>query len=93
MPRTFLTERDIEDLARSGVKEIEVNDGVYITDVAREKMEHLGLKVKPGKPVAPGSGSTAAAQGLAPTGGLSEAEKQQVMDKVKSGVLARHRPQ
>ena len=32
MARTFYTERDIEDMAKRGVTEIELNDSVYITD-------------------------------------------------------------
>ncbi len=91
MPRIFYTVRDIEDLARRGAKEVEVNEHVYITDVAREKMEQLGLKAKTvSKPAA--ASSTPSASMPAPAGPLSEAEKQKVMEKVKSGVIARLGP-
>ncbi len=37
MGRTIYTERDIEDLAKRGVKEIPVDENVSLTDLAREK--------------------------------------------------------
>ena len=100
MSRTFYTERDIEDLARQGVKELEVNDSVYLTDLAREKMEQLGVKYKSAlsKPAAPAPAPSAppaappAAKPPAAIGPLSEAEKQQVIEKVKRGVIARLGP-
>ncbi len=102
MARIFYTERDIDDLARQGVREIEENDNVYLTDLARERMEALGIKARRGKPqAAPASPSPVAASASAPApapspsvapAGLSAAEKQQVMDKVKAGVIARLGP-
>ena len=95
MGRTFYTERDIEDLAKRGIKEIEVNESVYITDIAREKMETLGIKTKavPSKPVSASASTnqtSAPALALAESAGtLGEAERKQVIDKVKSGVIAR----
>ncbi len=94
MSRVFYTERDIEDLAKRGVKEVEVNDDVYVTDVAREKMEQLGIKAKSvsSKSSASIPSITPTVLPPAPSGSLSEAEKQQVMEKVKSGVIARLGP-
>lgn len=45
--KTFYTERDIEDLYATGVTEIEINDEVVLTDLAREKAMALGLQLKP----------------------------------------------
>lgn len=106
MARIFYTERDIEDMAKRGVTEIEIDDSVYITDLARETMDKLGVKRKvtgsqtayssvlaspdvaklhtqtaPAAPAAPASPMT-----------LSPAEKQEVADRVKSGVIARLGP-
>ncbi len=100
MSRTFYTERDIEDLAKRGVKEVEVNDSVYITDLGRERMEQLGIKAKAAlsKSAAPSPAPSAPpaapsqAKPPAAIGPLSEAEKQQVIEKVKSGVIARLGP-
>ena len=41
--RTFYTGSDIEDLAASGVKQLEVGPGVVLTDTAREQAEELGV--------------------------------------------------
>jgi hypothetical protein len=43
MPKVFYTERDIEDLAKQGVKSITVNDDVVVTDAAREKARRVGV--------------------------------------------------
>ncbi len=94
MPRIFYTERDIQDLAQRGVREIEVNDNVSITDVAREKMEALGIKAKTVSSASAAPAPTAAPSSLSGVSGgpLSEMEKQQVMEKVRSGVIARLGP-
>jgi hypothetical protein len=48
--RTFYTESDIEDLAASGVRQLEVGTNVSLTDAARERAEELGVAL-----VVPGS--------------------------------------
>lgn len=106
MARTFYTERDIEDMAKRGVTEIVVDDSVYITDVARDMMDKLGIKRKVTntnaassvlkspdvanlhKP-APASVPAPSIAKPAANGALSDSEKQEVIDKVKSGVIAR----
>ena len=109
MARIFYTERDIEDLAKRGVTEIEINDSVYITDLGRETMDKLGIKrkVSGGQAAsstvlaspdvanlhaqsAPAAAAPHSVPASSPT--LSPAEKQEVMDKVKSGVIARLGP-
>ena len=45
MPKTFYTERDIEDLFRQGVQSLEVNDDVVLTELAYEKAQRLGIKL------------------------------------------------
>jgi hypothetical protein len=44
--RTFITERDIVDVCASGVTELELDDDVVLTDVAREKATALGLRLR-----------------------------------------------
>jgi hypothetical protein len=46
MAKTIYTERDVEDLARRGVKEIAMTDDVYLTDLARERAEKLGVTLR-----------------------------------------------
>ena len=41
--RTFYTGTDIEDLAASGVKQLEIGSSVALTDMARERAEELGI--------------------------------------------------
>jgi hypothetical protein len=59
MPKEFYTEKDIEDLVNRGVRELEVNDDIYLTVLAYEKARELGLilhkqgNVDPGVPVRP----------------------------------------
>jgi hypothetical protein len=48
--RIFYTGIDIEDLAASGVRQLEVGPGVALTDAARERAEELGVVL-----VAPGN--------------------------------------
>jgi hypothetical protein len=55
--RTFYTGSDIEDLAASGVRQLEVGPGVALTDSARQLAEELGIAlVMPG--AAPASKAT-----------------------------------
>ena len=69
--RIFYTENDIEDLAASGARQLEVGPGVALTDAARERAEEIGIAL-----VIPGSASasratapaTAAPSGVAKAG-------------------------
>ena len=45
MPKTFYTERDIEDLARQGVAALEIDDDVVLTDLARDRAMRLGVEL------------------------------------------------
>jgi hypothetical protein len=45
MPKTFYTERDIEDLANRGVISLVVDDDIVLTDLARDKAMRLGIEL------------------------------------------------
>ena len=45
MPKTFYTERDIEDLAKRGVISLIEDDDVVLTDIARDKAMRLGIEL------------------------------------------------
>jgi len=45
MPKTFITERDIEDLAHHGKMELALSDDIVLTDLAYEKAGRLGVKL------------------------------------------------
>ena len=47
MAKTIYTDRDIDDLARQGIKELTITDDVYLTDLARERAEKLGFNLRP----------------------------------------------
>lgn len=45
MPKQFITERDIEDLARRGESSLTLDDSIVLTDLAYERAEKLGVKL------------------------------------------------
>ena len=45
MPKTFYTERDIEDLVKRGVISLVVDDDVVLTDLARDRAMKLGVEL------------------------------------------------
>jgi hypothetical protein len=83
MPKTIYTERDIEDLARRGVKEIAMTDQVYVTDIARERAEKLGIVLRAtAAPVAPPN----------PLPIVSHENAEQLVSQVKADVIAKLGP-
>ena len=83
--KTFFCERDVTDMHAAGVTEIEVDDDVVLTDLAREKAIALGLQLKPveGRAAAP---AAAPVSTITTPPGLSNAE---LIAKVKARVMAR----
>lgn len=59
MPKTFYTERDVDDLLRQGVSSLIVDDDVVLTDLAYERARKRGLELlraddqPPGAPIRP----------------------------------------
>ncbi len=45
MPKTFYTERDIEDMVRQGTSSLVVDDNVALTDLAYTRARQLGLEL------------------------------------------------
>jgi hypothetical protein len=64
--RTFYTESDIEDMAASGVRQLEVGPNVALTDSARERAEELGIVL-----LTPGMQASKAEVAAAPAKGES----------------------
>ena len=50
MPKTILTDRDIENLARRGQAELLLDGDTLLTDLAYEKASQLGIKLKSAPP-------------------------------------------
>ena len=74
MPKVFYTDIDIQDMVKSGVLSLEVNDNVVLTDLAYEQARRLGLKLvhrtpenPPAAPMRPYIAQKAA-QALSPSG-------------------------
>ncbi len=84
MAKTIYTERDIEDLARRGIKEIALTDEVYLTDSARERAEKLGVALR-----AASSAPAAVVDGMP---ALAPADAEQIVSQVKADVLAKLGP-
>ena len=84
MPKTIYTERDIEDLARQGGKELVVSDEIYLTDLARERAEKLGITLRAGKSA---SQTAPTAQPVVPPENV-----EQVINQVKVDVIAKLGP-
>lgn len=80
MPKTIYTERDVDDLARRGVNEIAMTDDVYLTDIARERAEKLGVALR-------AASASTAARAEAPRGDI-----EQIVSQVKSDVIAKLGP-
>jgi hypothetical protein len=82
--KTFYTDHDIEDMAKAGIKEIEVHDDVVLTDLALEKALKLGIRLRQQQskpPVAAGGRpllrpSVATASGAPPSSPLTVASSQ-----------------
>ena len=84
MAKVIYTERDVEDLARRGIKDLVLTDDVYLTDVARERAEKVGIALKK-----PGDSSAASA---AVSSGVARVDGEQVVSKVKADVIAKLGP-
>jgi hypothetical protein len=89
MPKTFYTERDIDDLKTRGVTCVDVTDDVVLTDLAVERAFKHGIKLNrvdqrasPKATYSPSVNTYAAY----PRETTSDAELKQ---KIKSAVLAR----
>ena len=86
MAKTIYTERDVEDLARRGVKEIVLLEDVYLTDIARERAEKLGIALRAASASAP----VAASPSVAPS--VPRENVEQVVSQIKADVLAKLGP-
>jgi hypothetical protein len=81
--KIFYTERDIEDMHRSGLTRLEVHDDVVLTDLAREKAVALGIAL-----VAPGQAlsSTLSPSASPPT---PSANPSDLVGRIRANVIAR----
>jgi hypothetical protein len=95
MAKTFYTERDIEDLARQGVKSLEDNENLVLTDLARDKARKLGIAlIKAGEGNGPSAAkkanvSASATKSLPKLPPASTGSTAELEDRVHAAVKAR----
>lgn len=73
MPKTFYTERDIEDMLNRGVMSLVLNDDIVLTDLGRELALKRGMRITRERP-------SPAAQ---------EEDADEIIRRVKEAVIAR----
>ena len=103
MPKTFYTERDIEDLAKRGVISLLEDDDVVLTDLARDKAIRLGIEIvheidqPPSAPERPYITEITSPSAVSPAGkGLAKAKSSgtstsgdELFENVRAEVVAR----
>jgi hypothetical protein len=80
MPKTFYTERDIDDMHIRGVTSIEIHDNIVLTDLARERAFKHGIRLQRSELPAPPKNS------LPPAPVVSQ---EALVQQIKTAVLAR----
>jgi hypothetical protein len=89
MAKTFITERDIDDMKTQGVTSFDVTDNIVLTDLAVERAVRHGIKLKRAELSAPPKASYSQSVNLVaafPRPTVSDAE---IIQKVKTMVLAK----
>jgi hypothetical protein len=99
--KSIYTARDIEDMYASGITELEIDDDVVLTDIAREKAAALGVQLKhtdgqhrQTERILRNLGaqlgtSPASDPHPGPDKGRSSAVDHELVEQVKTGVIAR----
>ena len=92
MSKEFVTERDIEDIAREGKRQLVVREDIVLTDLAFEKAGRLGIElVQPhdNPPAAPVRPYISQALKPAPVAPAITDRTAELKQQVKSAVIAR----
>lgn len=90
MPKTFITERDIDDMKARGITSLDVTDNIVMTDLAVERAFKQGIKLNRAEMSAPPKAVYSPSVNLVAAfpreASSSDAE---VIQKVKAMVLAK----
>ena len=96
MAKTFITERDIEDMARRGEMSITITDDVVLTELAYEKAQRLGLsllqphELPPAAPVRPYlSQPTPSKHPCTRCAQSNESTEEDIRERIRSAVKAK----
>jgi len=93
MPKTFYTEKDIEDMVKSGIRSLTVGEDLVLTDLAYEKARKLELQLvreqdqPPAAPVRPYIAKMPRPPAAAPSS--PAAPPADLKERVRQAVLAR----
>lgn len=79
MAKKIYTDRDVDDLARQGIKELAITDDVYLTDLARERAEKLGVTLR----------ASQATGGVPAPLNVPRENAEQLVNQVKADVIAK----
>ena len=96
MPKTFFTERDIEDMFQRGTHSLSINDDVVLTELAYEKAKKLGMELlqaadtPPAAPMRPYLSQPLSANSGPASPGLAESPRlEEIKARVREAVRAR----
>jgi len=96
MPKTFFTERDIEDMFQRGTHSISINDDVVLTELAYEKAKKLGMDLlqatdtPPAAPIRPYLNSPLTVNSGPASPGISPSPRlEEIKARVREAVRAR----
>jgi hypothetical protein len=89
MPKTFITERDVDDLKARGITCIEVTDNVVMTDLAVERAFKYGITLKRLEQGPPPQAALSQSVNLVAAFSRDASPDGELVQKVKSLVLAR----
>lgn len=89
MPKTFLTERDIDDLKARGITSLELGDDTVLTDLAVERAFKHGIALKRVEQSAPPKAVFSPSVNLVAAFPHESASDAELIAKVKSLVLAK----
>ncbi len=89
MPKTFITERDIDDMKARGVTSLDVNDSIVLTDLAAERAVRHGIKLKRAEISAPPKATYSQSVNLVAAFPRETDSDAEIIQKVKTLVLAK----
>jgi len=89
MPKTFITERDIDDLMARGITSIDVTDDLVLTDLAVERAFRLGITLKRVEASAPPQAVFSQSVNLVAAFPRESSSDAELVQKIKTLVLAR----
>jgi hypothetical protein len=89
MPKTFITERDIDELKARGITSIDMTDDLVLTDLAVERAFRQGISLKRVEEGAPPQAVFSQSVNLVAAFPRESSSDAELVQKIKSLVLAK----